>query len=933
MDPQKTPPDQNRLRSAQQVTLGLIFVQSILSIALLVTSIQNRETNLLIGAAVTASLVFMGVIALYALGKEKLDLAMWLQVILIATGIPLISLAVQGMGWIMLVSVPLVILVLSVGSLSRKALVGSLAVGILSGVSGLLLDIYGLPNRMQLPLASIWPIFTILAILGLVGYLTSRVFPRFPLRTKLSLLFLLVALLPLGFMVYINNYTSQNTLTEAANSALASVAGQTGQQIDSFFQATIESLENQAQLMIFKNALTATPENYRLLESDVDETLQILLNENPEYLKSYTLLNREGTYITGIPRPLRSPKPFLGINQNIVNSLQVALSASLSYISPVLLDPETGAPTLYFASTITSPERRQLGLLVATYDAQILQDIITNGNDTAGAGSYGVLYDENHIQLAHGITSENNFKTLVPLDDDLLEIILASNRLPQDQPELLSIDLPELENGLANSRRQPIFTLEASEGIEGASQVAVHRLETRPWSVAFFQAQDIYLAPANQQTRLNLLLGLIFAAIATMIAILSSRLVAAPIANLAEIVRLISNGDLSVRVPITTRDEIGDLSTTFNSMTAQIQTLLEGLETQVAARTQELERRAVQLQTAAEVAREASQAQDLDTLLSDAVQLISQRFNFYHTGIFLLDDNRAYAVLRAANSPGGQQMLAQGHKLKVGQVGIVGDTTQTGKPHIALDVEQDRAHFAHDYLPDTRSEMALPLKIGNEIIGALDVQSVEEGAFDDEDITILGVLADQLAVAIRNSQLLAEVQQTVKQLQTAFGEFTERSWQDWHQGEHKGYSYRGVGVESIQKPTPEVNEAWRQGHMVTKTNSSESSLAIPLKLRDTTLGIINLKINAEQIPEEMINLVSDIGERLALALENARLLEVTRQQAADEQVVSQITTRMRETLDLETILKTATQEIQAALGLPEVVIRLGQTSSNQGNRS
>jgi len=297
----------------------------------------------------------------------------------------------------------------------------------------------------------------------------------------------------------------------------------------------------------------------------------------------------------------------------------------------------------------------------------------------------------------------------------------------------------------------------------------------------------------------------------------------------------------------------------------------------------------------------------------------------------LLDDNREYAVLQAANSPGGQQMLAHRHKLRVGQVGIVGDTTHSGKPHIALDVGEDRAHFAHPYLPDTRSEMALPLKIGDEIIGALDVQSVEEGAFDEEDITILGVLADQLAVAIRNSQLLAEVQLTVKQLQTAYGEFTERSWREWHQGGHTGYSYRGAGIEPVQKPTPEVTQAWQRGQMVTVTNSSQSSLAVPLKLRNTILGVIDLKINAEEVPEEMIDLVTEIGERLALALENARLLEATRQQAAQEQVVSQITSRMRETLDLETILKTATQEIQAALGLPEVVIRLGQT--NQGNGS
>jgi GAF domain-containing protein/HAMP domain-containing protein len=900
---------------------------------LLFVGLQRGENTLLYTAAIPFLIMVLGGIALYALRIDRPNLALWLQVVVISLGVPWISFLLQGMGWIILVSVPLVILILGVRLLPGKHMIASLMIASLSGVAGLLLDLNGPSNRTILPTADIWPVVAILAIFGLGVYFLVQRFQGFSLRTKLSSLFLLAALLPLGFLIYINNRATQNALTEAANSALASVAGQTGQQIDSFIQETILSLENQAQLIIFRNALTASPDLFELLESDVLQTLQVLLNENPDYLLSYTLLNREGTYITGVPRTSQAPPPFLGINQNIVNSLQVSLSAGLSYISPVILHPETGSPTIYFASTITTQEGIPTGLLVATYDAKILQDIITNGNNTAGDGSYGVLYDENHTQLAHGLAPETNFKTLIPLDDAMLEILLASNRLPNLRPEVLSQNLPELHQGMVNSRRQPIFTLEPGEGVANASQVAVHRLESRPWRVAFFQARDIFLTPANQQTRANLLLGLFFAGIATLIAILSSRVISIPITNLAEIVHLISNGDLSVRVPVTTQDEIGELGSTFNSMTAQIQTLLGGLESQVAARTQELERRAVQLQTAAEVAREASQVQDLDTLLSEAVNLISQRFGFYHAGIFLLDEKREFAVLQAANSMGGQQMLAQGHKLKVGQVGIVGDTTQSGQPHIALDVGLDRAHFAHANLPDTRSEMALPLKVGDEIIGALDVQSIEEGAFDQEDITILGVLADQLAVAIRNSQLLAEVQQTVKQLQTAYGDYTDRSWREWHQGSRIGYTYRGAGFEPTLEPTAEITQAWTQGQTVTANDSSHSTLAVPLKLRDTVLGVIHLRIHSNQVPEEMIELVNEIGERLALALENARLLETTRQRAAQEQLVSQITTRMRETLDLETILKTATREIQMALGLPEVVIRLGQLTSPPEARS
>jgi GAF domain-containing protein len=358
-------------------------------------------------------------------------------------------------------------------------------------------------------------------------------------------------------------------------------------------------------------------------------------------------------------------------------------------------------------------------------------------------------------------------------------------------------------------------------------------------------------------------------------------------------------------------------------MAIQIQSLLEGMDDQISERTKDLERRAVELQTASEVARDASSARDIDSLLSNAVELISQRFGFYHAGIFLLDEKGEFAELRATNSEGGKQMLDLGHKLKVGEVGIVGDTTFTGRPHIALDVGVDAAHFENPYLPDTRSEMALPLTVGDDIIGALDVQSKEEGAFDQEDITILQVLADQLAIAIQNSQLLNEVQETVEELQTAYGDFTRRSWSAWSRGIHaRGYQFSGAQVEPVTDQPPEVENVWKNDKAVKVTKESQSTLAIPLKLRDITLGVINLQVDGDQIPEEFENLINDISERLALAIENARLLETTQQRAAQEQLVSELTSRMRETLDVDTVLKTAVKEIRGALELQDLTIQL-----------
>lgn len=194
----------------------------------------------------------------------------------------------------------------------------------------------------------------------------------------------------------------------------------------------------------------------------------------------------------------------------------------------------------------------------------------------------------------------------------------------------------------------------------------------------------------------------------------------------------------------------------------QIQQHTVELEQQVAARTADLTRRQVQLQVAAEVARDASAGRDLQGLMERAVDLVRERFGFYHAGIFLIDERREYAVLKAATSREGREMLAAGHKLKVGAEGIVGYVTGTGQPRIALDTGVDAVYFSNPFLPRTRSEMALPLRIGEHIIGALDVQSTEENAFDDDDSGIVQVLADQLAVAIERTRLFEQTQATLE---------------------------------------------------------------------------------------------------------------------------------------------------------------------------
>ncbi|MGZ9235085.1 MAG: GAF domain-containing protein, partial [Anaerolineales bacterium] len=160
------------------------------------------------------------------------------------------------------------------------------------------------------------------------------------------------------------------------------------------------------------------------------------------------------------------------------------------------------------------------------------------------------------------------------------------------------------------------------------------------------------------------------------------------------------------------------------------------LEQRVEQRTSDLMKRASQLEAVSRVARSIASMQEIDVLLPAITKLISEQFGYYHVGVFLVDEKQKSAVLRASNSEGGQRMLGRQHSLTLDLHSIVGYSISRGAPRIALDVGADSVYFNNPDLAETRSEMALPLRVGGRVIGSLDVQSRETNAFSQEDISV-----------------------------------------------------------------------------------------------------------------------------------------------------------------------------------------------------
>ncbi|GAB4532537.1 MAG: hypothetical protein Kow0063_13210 [Anaerolineae bacterium] len=488
----------------------------------------------------------------------------------------------------------------------------------------------------------------------------------------------------------------------------------------------------------------------------------------------------------------------------------------------------------------------------------------------------------------------------------------------------------------------------------------------------------------------------------------------------------------------------------------------------------DLERRSNQLQTAAEVSHSATGILNPDELLQRTVDLVKERFGLYYVGLFLIDQTGQWsgepdkwAVLRAGTGEAGRQMLEAGHKLEIGGESMIGWCVANRQARIALDVGEEAVRFDNPFLPETRSEMALPLIARGQVIGAMTVQSIQESAFSDDDVAVLQTMANQVANAIENSRLFEEQQQTtsllaervrelnclndigrkidetpsvpeflqwvakrippamrhpdlcvaaiefegqvygaaeafelpcqmvqslrvsgrgagriavayreecefldedsallggiarrvsgyienrvlLRQTQAALAEvetvhrsYLRGRWQDYlyRRGtlEQSTFVYDQAIASDIATPAAKSDSEPPQLDMERQSTATDGNdqggrkteLVVPIVLRGQTIGVLGLEDphGSREWAEEDKALVESVSRQLALALENARLLEETQRRAAREQLVGAITARMRETLDMDAVLKTAIREIGDALRLEKVEVRMKETSS------
>ncbi len=423
------------------------------------------------------------------------------------------------------------------------------------------------------------------------------------MRTKLITTFVLVALIPMAILAILNGRNAQNALIEDANQALFAVASQTAASMDTFIDTNLKGIATEAQLPVLVDYLILQHDDREgsMPEEGVLSLLRAIKNKDP-YISSYAIINADGKVVIDT---LMGDMGVYKSDREYFRVFDDGPTISNAYVSPVIFHPDSGEPYIYFSSPILSEQGEFLGVLRVRYQADVLQNLIEDKNDLAGSGSFGVLFDENHLHLAHGTASDVNFIPIIELSVDKVEQLRAVNRLPHlTEDELFIMQLDDLEEHLSNPETQRFF--EAEDVATGAlvNQVAIAQLKTQPWLVTFFQPQEIFLAPVEAQTRTTLFVAAFISAGAILAAFVVGQALGRPILRLTNTVTRFTGGDLDARTRIDSKDEIGILASSFNILAQQVGTLLRGLE----ERTAELEVEVLERRRAEDAAK-ASEAQ------------------------------------------------------------------------------------------------------------------------------------------------------------------------------------------------------------------------------------------------------------------------------------------------------------------------------------
>jgi len=364
--------------------------------------------------------------------------------------------------------------------------------------------------------------------------------------------------------------------------------------------------------------------------------------------------------------------------------------------------------------------------------------------------------------------------------------------------------------------------------------------------------------------------------------------------------------------------------------------------------TRSAQRSSQLLRTSSTIGAAATQISELKPLFDRVINLIQQQFDYYHVQVFLVNAAGDQAVLIASTGDIGVRLLSRNHQLAIGSQSVIGQVTMLGDAVIARDTDRDEVHYRNELLINTRSEVALPIRDGDVVVGALDVQSVQTNAFDRDDVQALQVIADFLGSAVRNSAqfeeqarvsqeneaLLREAENNIRTIQRLNRELTRATWDEFaaNEGTVTGVSLEQNRLTETRDWTTGLQTASSERRTVLTTDGSHHMVAVPLTLRGEVIGAIEIE-GGQQNDPAMVSMIEEVAQRLAISLENARLYEDSREATAQEQFINALAARYQSTSSVDELLRVTLLELSETLGAQGASIRLGKLENSENGVS
>jgi GAF domain-containing protein len=317
-------------------------------------------------------------------------------------------------------------------------------------------------------------------------------------------------------------------------------------------------------------------------------------------------------------------------------------------------------------------------------------------------------------------------------------------------------------------------------------------------------------------------------------------------------------GSLDQFVSVTGRDEISVLGASFNKMAAQLKETFATLEQRVAERTHSLE-------LAAEVGRSVSQVRALNVMLKDAAELIRKQFDLYYVQIYLTNQAKNNLLLESGTGTVGTELVGRGHRLSIDTGSINGRAAMERRSVVISDTFASATFKPNPLLPDTHSEMAIPLLVGETVVGVLDLQSNKAGELSQDNLPAFEALAGQLAIAIQNAGLLAETEQARAEVEKQAARLVRRNWDEHldaiHKPEQTGFVYEGNQVV----PLAEAGDL--------QLPAEGNALSVPIAITGEPLGSLVVELDDRNQGAHNAELVHIVARQVAQQIENLRLLE------------------------------------------------------------